>query len=108
MDNFADGKFSNLTGFGSRDITYRHNLGRHMTRARSATDLVANFALESIVQRLVLGKDDKQNDSYITLPILTNDDCFCNLSELLNLPIDFSRSDANSARVLKWHRSGRE
>ncbi len=99
MNDITNGKFGYFTRACARNIRNSDDGSRHMARRGTRANGQADGAPQIIIKICAIGHSHKQNNPYIILPILTNDQRFGDCIKSFDLTVNFGRANANTARV---------
>src|SRR5699024_2917929 len=88
----------------ARNFRHGENHRGYMARAGPGTNSGTYFLLQFIGESLAFGQYHEQHDAYVALPLLADDNGLADFVQGFHLAIDFSGTDANTARV--EHRIG--
>ena len=99
MHDGAYCKFDNFAAFRPRNIANSDDLCRDMPWSRIASNDGPNLIAQLIVKNDVWPQHDEQDNSHIVIPVLTDSDTLYDLAELLDLPIDLGRTNADATWI---------
>ncbi len=104
VHHVAHGELYDLAALRPRDLADLHDALRHVARGGVGPHAVPDPLLERGVQRLPLAQPHEENDPFVPLPLLSNDQALDDFIELLDLAVDLRGADPDAAGV--QHRVG--
>ena len=99
MHDIAHGELHDLSRLGARNIPDSNDFRRNVTRRGAGANLGLDARLEVVVQRHTFGEPHEQHHPHVIIPILPDAECLGDLRHLLDLIVDFCRTDTHAARV---------
>src|SRR6185437_16822514 len=91
-------------GERARNVGHRHDLRRHVPRARVGADDIADLLLQRLVEPGPRLQTHEEHDAHVAAPFLPYRDRLDHLFQTFHRGVDLRRADAHAARI--QHRVG--